>query len=215
VQSPGKRMVNDPALWPSLERYVKGLLERYRGDARILGWDLFNEPGNGNVVDSSGRKVPQETKSLPLLRAAFGWARSVAKLSQPLTAGLWNFVPEYAELHDFSAANSDVITFHNYKPPQDLADRIRELSKYGRPMICTEYMARGLGSTFEYCLPILVKNRVGAIHWGLVSGKTQTIYPWGWNVDKGVPDVWFHDVFNADGTLIYPNEEQSIRSALR
>ena len=46
-------------------------------------------------------------------------------------------------------------------------------------MICAEYMSRGTGSTFQASLPILQKYNIGAINWGLVSGKTQTIYPLG------------------------------------
>jgi hypothetical protein len=206
VQSPGKKIVNDPASWPALERYVKALLTRFREDERILGWDLYNEPGNGNSGDDKAGAEKQGKGSLPLLKAVFDWARSVEGLTQPLTCAAWNFSEPYKELNDFSFDHSDVISFHSYSPPMDLSSRIRELQKHGRPMICSEYMARGAGSTFEYCLPILKKYGVAAMNWGLVSGKTQTIYPWGWNAEKGVPDIWFHDVFNADGTLLYPNE---------
>jgi len=72
-------------------------------------------------------------------------------------------------------------------------------------------MSRGGGSTFPYCLPILHKHNVGAINWGLVVGKTQTIYPWGWSAEKGEPDLLFHDVFNPDGSLLYPHEEAAFK----
>ena len=209
VQSPGVRVVNEPSEWPRLERYVTGLLGRFTGDPRIFGWDLYNEPGNGAGIGVD----KQGARSLPLLSAAFGWARSVAGLSQPLTVGLWNFAPDFAAMNDFSLANSDIVTFHNYGPPQELADRIAEMSRHGRPVVCTEFMARGAGSSFEYCLPILRRHRVGAICWGLVAGKTQTIYPWGWNPTKGEPELWFHDIFRQDGRLLYPNEERAIRQA--
>lgn len=212
VQSPGKRSVNDPALWPRLEHYVMGLLARFRDDPRIIGWDLYNEPGNGTTGDASAGAQKQGVRSLPLLTAAFEWARRVPGLTQPLTCAPWSSGPDFEQLNAFSLANSDVITFHNYSPPQALGDQIRALQQHGRPMICSEYMCRGLGSSFEYCLPILARHRVGAINWGLVSGKTQTIYPWGWSPDKGVPDVWFHDIFNGDGTMLYPREERVLRS---
>ena len=208
IQSPGSHVVNDSASWPRLELYVKQLLTRYRRDSRILAWDLYNEPGNGVAGDASAGTDKQGKGSLPLLTAVFEWARSVDNLTQPVTAGPWCFTPEYAELNEFSTTHADIITFHNYGAPLDLADRIRTMRLLGRPVVCTEYMCRGLGSTFEYCLPILAKNRIGAINWGLVSGKTQTIYPWGWNPSKGDPEIWFHDVFNPDGTLLYPNEER-------
>ncbi len=52
---------------------------------------------------------------------------------------------------------------------------------------------------------------VGAINWGLVSGKTQTIYPWGWHKDKGEPDIYFHDIFHPDGSFLYPEEQEHTR----
>lgn len=198
VQSPGVRVVEEPAAWPCLERYVTGLLSHFRADARILGWDLYNEPGNG--------AEQPEHSSLPLLDAAFAWARGVDGLTQPLTTALWNFSAEYAALNAFALAQSDLITFHHYGPPQDLAERLHILRACDRPLLCSEYMARGAGSTFDHCLPILHRYRVGAINWGLVAGKTQTIYPWGWGPDNGDPEIWFHDIFWPDGRLIYPNE---------
>jgi hypothetical protein len=50
--------------------------------------------------------------------------------------------------------------------------------RFHRPVICTEYMARSVGSTFDARLPIAKQERVGAIDWGFETGKTQTYYPW-------------------------------------
>ena len=215
MQSPGKKVVNNPDEWPRLERYVKGVLTHFKEDSRILGWDLYNEPGNGSVGDASASAEKQGRGSLPLLHAIFKWARSVKGVIQPITVGVWNFAAGYAELNAYSLENSDLISFHNYGAPQDLAERIKALTKTGRPLLCTEYMCRGLGSTFEFCLPILAKNKVAAINWGLVAGKTQTIYPWGWNAEKGEPPVWFHDIFHANGTLLYPNEGRVFEQVLK
>lgn len=207
VQSPGNHRVNDPATWGNLKQYVTELLTRFGQDSRIVAWDLYNEPGNGASGDAEGGAEKQGKRSLAFLTAVFGWARGVGGVTQPLTVGVWNTGKEFAELNAFSLENSDIISFHNYEPPQKLVDFIQKMAKLDRPMICTEYMCRGNGSTFEFCLPILAKYQVGAINWGLVSGKSQTIYPWGWNPEKGVPDVWFHDIFEADGRMLYPHEE--------
>ena len=211
VQSPGVKVVNDPDAWPRLEQYVKELLARYKSDERIVAWDLYNEPGNGISGDASGGQDKQGARTLPLLRAVFEWARTVEGLSQPITAGVWHPGPEYKSLRDFSVENSDIITFHSYLPPAELGRTIMSLGRHERPMICTEYMSRGGGSTFPYCLPIFHKHNVGAINWGFVSGKTQTIYPWGWSAEKGEPDLLFHDVFNPDGSLLYPHEEAAFK----
>jgi len=73
---------------------------------------------------------------------------------------------------------SDVISFHSYDKPEEFEKRIVWLQPYNRPILCTEYMARGNGSTFQGSLPIAKKDHVAAINWGLVAGKTQTYLPW-------------------------------------
>ncbi|MEM7365508.1 MAG: cellulase family glycosylhydrolase [Pseudomonadota bacterium] len=207
VQSPGVKVVNNPNAWARLETYVTELMDHFKDDERIAVWDLYNEPGNGTTGDSSGGRDTQGERTLPLLKAVFEWARTVEGLSQPITAGAWHPGPEYKTLRDFSFEHSDILTFHSYRPPEELESTIQRFLKYERPMICTEYMSRGAGSTFPACLPILKKYNVGAINWGLVAGKTQTIYPWGWSAEKGEPDLKFHDIFHPDGSMLYPDEK--------
>ena len=75
-------------------------------------------------------------------------------------------------------------------------------------------MARPRQSTFENILPIAKEYKVGAINWGFVAGKSQTYLPWdSWQrpyVNRQ-PDVWFHDIFHADGTPYRPAEVAFIR----
>jgi hypothetical protein len=61
-------------------------------------------------------------------------------------------------------------------------------------------MARTIGSKFQTHIPMFHEENVGAINWGLVSGKTNTIFPWNSPKDAPEPKVWFHDVFRKDGT---------------
>jgi hypothetical protein len=136
---------------------------------------------------------------MPLLKKVFEWAREVNP-SQPITAGIWNL--NFLELNAFQIQNSDIITYHNYSDKVDHEREIKFLKMHDRPLICTEYMSRGNNSTFTDILPLLKKYNIGAINWGFVSGKTQTIYPWdSWDVDyKGEPKLWFHDIFRPDYT---------------
>jgi hypothetical protein len=205
LQSPGHKIVEDRSQWPRLERYVKELLGRFGNDPRIAAWDLYNEPENGSGDPGKVRKG----KSIALVEAVFEWARSVEGLTQPLTVPYWCGEEEITQC---VLERSDIVTFHNYNPPdQGLVTMLERSLSPGRPVICTEYMARGHGSTFQACLPLLRQRCAGAINWGLVSGKTQTIYPWGWSQEKGEPPVYFHDIFKPDGTFLYPGEEEQIR----
>ena len=92
--------------------------------------------------------------------------------------------------------------------------RIAALRRHGRPMLCTEYLARSFGSTIQTVLPVLKNNRVGAYTWGLVDGKTQTIYPWSsWTKPfTAEPPVWHHDLFRRDGRVYSEEEAKVIRS---
>jgi hypothetical protein len=224
VQSPGREILEDPAKQDELKPYVVGLLTRYKNDPRVLAWDLFNEPDNPNLQsygrDGHKTELSESDKArfaLQLLRKTFRWAREVGP-SQPLTVGVWNgdYLNHPTEIQKLSLEESDVISFHCYDGPAEMRQRIEGLKKLGRPVLCTEYMARGNHSTFQGILPLLKKYDVAAYNWGLVSGKTQTIYPWDSWVKRypNEPVVWFHDIFHADGTPFSAAEVHLIRSLL-
>ncbi len=206
VQNPGKEALLDSAQYPRLEAYTKGVVGRFANDGRVLGWDIWNEPENMN--NEEYRKSEPVNKAeivMMLMKQAFEWARSVG-VQQPLTAGLWSgewSSPDSLKpIEKAMIEESDVISFHNYDNAASFEKDIVDLQQYGRPLLCTEYMARGNNSTFEGSLPVAKKYNVGAYNWGLVDGKSQTIYPWdSWKKTyTGEPDVWFHDIFRKDGT---------------
>jgi hypothetical protein len=216
VQSPGAKALQDPSQYPRLEAYVKGVVGAFAKDDRILGWDVWNEPDNGN--GGSYKDLEPKNKNelvVALLPQAFAWARS-AHPTQPLTSGVWKddwSVPEkLGPGAKIQIEMSDVISFHSYDKPEVFEKRLLSLQQYHRPLICTEYMARGNGSTFQGSLPIAKKYNVGAINWGLVAGKTQTYLPWdSWEhpyTDRE-PAVWFHEIFRTDGKP-YSTEETDL-----
>lgn len=195
VQDPAVSLRNDTTrLFPVLEEYVKDILRAFKNDKRILLWDLYNEPGNSK----------HGIESLPLLKNVFKWAREVNP-SQPVTSGIWYFGCD--ELNIFQIENSDIITYHNYKDEKTHQIWIDFLKIYNRPIICTEYMARTKDSKFQNIMPLLKRNKVGAINWGFVSGKTNTIYAWDDPKPYGKePDIWFHDIYRQDKTPYDQNE---------
>lgn len=199
VECPGKTEVLDSSDWPSLEKYTKDIISSFRKDPRVLLWDLYNEPGNDDL----------DNQTLPLLKSVFIWARE-SRPSQPLTSGIWS--DRLPDLSRFQLENSDVISFHNYGDTTQLVQEILRLDSTGRPLICSEYMARTNGSRFITHLPVFKKYRVGAINWGLVSGKTNTIFPWGSQEGAPEPAIWFHDIFHKDGRPYDPAEISLIRS---
>lgn len=218
VQSPGRAELTNPADYPLLKAYVQGVVGHFANDPRILAWDVWNEPGNSSPQEVGGRAFPNKKELvLKLLHQVFAWAREESP-SQPLTSGIyegnWTSVATMNPIQKVQMAESDIVTFHNYGWPEVFEARIRELRQFHRPIICTEYMARGVGSTFDQDLPIAKKYHVGAINWGLVKGKTQTYLPWdSWKHPYVLeqPPVWFHDVFHEDGTPYRQREVDIIR----
>ena len=218
VQSPGFNALKDSTQYPRLKRYVVGVVSRFGQDGRVLAWDVWNEPDNTNDRAYGSVELPGKAKYVqPLLAKAFVWARS-ANPSQPLTSGVW--IGDWSTHESFSALQrvqieeSDVISFHNYDSPEEFEKRIKWLQRYDRPLLCTEYMARPNGSTFEGFLPVAKKYDVAMYNWGLVDGKTQTKYPWdSWDKQyTSEPKVWFHEVFKTDGTPYKTEETELIES---
>ena len=218
VQSPGAVALTDPSQYPRLETYVKELIGAFKNDRRILAWDIWNEPDNTNG-SSYGASEPVNKVELvnKLLPQAFAWARA-ANPSQPLTSGVWK--GDYSSDDKLDATQkiqleqSDIITFHNYDSGEEFEKRIKWLERYNRPILCTEYMARGNNSTFQNSLPVAKKYKVAAINWGLVGGKSQTFLPWdSWEKPYigREPKIWFHEVFRIDGTPYMQAEVDLIR----
>jgi len=224
LQSPGAAGLQDPSHHPRLESYVKGIVTAFANDPRILVWDVWNEPDNTNDANYGCNNLKQEPADkhkyvLHLLPQVFDWVRS-AKPMQPLTSGVWRGDWSSHDALDpifkVQLEQSDVISFHNYDPPEKFESRIHELARYNRPIFCTEYMARGLGNTFEAILPLCRKYDVAAINWGFVAGKSQTNMPWdSWQqpyINGREPEVWFHDIFHEDGRMYRPQEKLPFQS---
>lgn len=225
VQSPGTKKVKDKNSWPKLEEYVKDIISEFRTDTRIFMWDIYNEVGN-NFLPSLSKPQPVKTfslagillkrlffanSSMPLLNKAFEWARACAP-EQPLTSSIW--FPDLA-LNNYLLSESDIITFHNYKNQANLERQIDKLNSTGRPIVCTEYMARTDSSLFETHLPVFKKYNVGCYSWGLVAGKTQTHFSWKSKAGSGEPELWFHDILHPDGSPFRQEEVDAIRAINR
>ena len=215
VQTPGAEVLQDPTQHPALRSYVLDVVGRFGQDPRVVVWDVWNEPDNMNRSSYVQHEPPNKVDLvLPLLKQAFAWARE-AQPTQPLTSGVW--IGNWGDPNGLSPTEqvqlqqSDVISFHNYSDLGSLKQCVENLRRYNRPLLCTEYMLRGNGSTFDPHLGYLKQQGVSAYNWGLVNGKSQTIYPWdSWTRQySGEPSLWFHDIFRADGTPYRPRKRST------
>lgn len=216
AQSPGAERLGDPRYVPVMRDYVTAVMTQFRNDNRVLGWDLWNEPDNPANQYRKTERSDKDQLVANLLPQVFRWARAV-DASQPLTSGVWRGdwgQPQgRSAISDIQLANSDVVTFHSYAEPAGFESRINELTPLGRPILCTEYMARPRGSTVQNILPVAKRHNVGAINWGLVAGKTQTYFSWEtWDHPATtVPKVWFHDLIRPEGRPFQDIEVLTVR----
>ncbi|MBD9379496.1 cellulase family glycosylhydrolase [Pseudoxanthomonas sp. PXM04] len=220
LQSPGRHELVDPANDAHFRAYVQGVVGAFANDKRVLAWDLWNEPdnpGGGNYMDKQLDR--EQARIEELLPKIFEWARA-KKPIQPLTSGVWigdDWSPGARSLNAIQRTQleqSDVITFHNYEQPEAFEARVAQLRGYDRPLICTEWLARGNGSNVDTILPIARRENIGMINWGFVDGAIQTRFPWdSWQRPYTMqePTLWFHDLLKADGTPYRAREAELFR----
>lgn len=222
VKSPALRHLQDYREMPRFEQYVKGVVRAFRDDPRVFAWDLWNEPDNLDDRRNTEGTAHLRDFVAHLLPEVFDWARSVNPL-QPLTSGVWagdhwGSPEKLNAIQQIQLRESDIISFHCYGDSARFEYCIRELKKYGRPLLCTEYLARSMGSTFEAFLPVAKREKVAMYNWGLVNGKTQTHLPWdSWQnpyTDRQ-PPVWHHDLFTPNDKPYRKEEWQFVRKMIR
>lgn len=221
VQSPSRADLIDPANDAHFRRYVEDMVGTFGKDPRILLWDLWNEPDNDGGGSYRDEEMAQEKIRIEqLMPQIFAWARA-QNPTQPLSAGVWigpdwsPGAPQLTPLQRIQLAESDVITFHNYEWPEQFEARVAQLRPYGRPLICTEWMARSAGSNVATVLPIAHRENIGMINWGFVKGEIQTHLPWdSWERPYTLqqPVVWFHDLLHPDGRPYREREAEIFRS---
>lgn len=231
VQGPGRDRLEDKSKYPRLKDYVSDVIGTFASDSRVLMWDVWNEPTphpgrlfqNGKLTDFERRLEASESKQKAalvetLLPQVFTWARR-ANPSQPLTSAIFDPTHAWASDHltpveRTQIEQSDVTSFHSYSEPTTFESQVTRLRAFGRPIICTEYMARPI-STVAGILPIGKRLDIGMLNWGLVSGRSQARFPvdsWEKPYVDREPKVWTQDLFHPDGTPYDVSETNLIRT---
>lgn len=177
VQSPGRDILGDPTRWSELRPYVDAVVGRFKSDPRVVAWDLFNEPDQSNPFSYPRLELYGKTRLADgLLNQVFDWCQAIDP-KQPLTSGIYLGVNGTAEhvsrLNCTMLARIDVISFHSYTPRTKLLGTIAYLARYGRPLLCTEWMARRLGSPVARVRD-LADHDVDAWCWGMVGARPDT-----------------------------------------
>lgn len=210
LNEPGYHLLDEPELAAQHYEWVREIITKYKDDERILIWDLFNEPGNSR----------RGSMSLPHLKKFFEIAREINPI-QPLTSCVWRMgdMPDFCEIEQFALENSDIISYHDYNSYAKNVEIIHFLKKLGRPIVCTEWLARCMQNNVEEMFPLFFLEKVGCYNWGFVAGKYQTFEPWEhvWSDLEKNPNLnfdftkWFHDLYRPSLRPYNPKEIEIIK----
>lgn len=222
VQCPGYDVLNNPDSYDSLHDYVDGIVSHFANDERVLIWDLYNEPDNMNLASYKDDDyiMHKAELSMALLKKTINWVRKINPV-QPITMAPWQNEwgcdTKITALDNYMFSHSDIVSFHCYENKKGVERRIKDIQRYGRPMLCTEYMARPFDSTFEEILPLFKQYGIGAYNWGFVAGKSQTHCPWdSWQIRyENEPELWFHDIFRENGEPYIREEVEFLKGLLK
>ena len=222
VQCPGYDVLNNPDEYDHLHQYVHGIVSHFKNDERVLIWDLYNEPDNMNLLSYKDDDyiMHKAELSMALLKKTINWVRKINPV-QPITMAPWqndwSCDTRITALDNYMFSHSDIVSFHCYEDKKGTEKRIRDIQRYGRPMLCTEYMARPFDSTFQEILPLFQQYGIGAYNWGFVAGKSQTHCPWdSWQIRyEQEPELWFHDIFRENGEPYIREEVEFLQSLLK
>jgi hypothetical protein len=191
--------------------FLKLMAKTFGKDERVVMWELWNEPGN------SGRRE----MSTDYIKRSFEVFREMTPI-QPLTCcGGWSFKSNNADplssimdIEKLAMELSDVVNFHHYGPPWEVANVIRALKeRYGRPLIITEWLHRIFNNNYFNIFPLLFMEQVGSYSYGLVAGKAQFYEPWEGLWEKTGLDLklWQHDLFRKNHRPYDPEEIKVIQ----
>lgn len=211
-EGPGYHLLDEPEYARQYDAFVRELVTKYRDDERILIWDVYNEAGNSN----------RGSMSLPHMARFFEIIRQIDPI-QPLTACVWTHLKnpeELPEIERYALEHSDIVSYHNYTSYMDNIEILRNLKKFGRPIINTEWLGRCMGNTVEELFPLFYLEKIGCYNWGFVAGKYQTYEPWesAWTHYSQDPEhfvcdftKWLHDLYRPSLRPYDPKEIDIIK----
>ena len=208
----GWHVLDDPDIAPRYFEMVREIVTKYKNDERIIIWNVYNEVGNSKRQDVT----------LPNLKRIFEIVRNIDPC-QPLTCEVWGrtdgTLTDLPEVQKYGMEHSDILSYHNYSTYVTNVRLIKELKKHGRPILNTEWLARGSGNTVQEMFPLFYLEKIGCYNWGFVAGKYQTYEPWNniWEKYEKDPNLnydftkWFHDLYRPNHRPYDPKETELIK----
>lgn len=195
----------------ALRSKVKSIVTHFRGDKRILFWDIWNEPAlNGDDCEPI----------MKWIRIIARWCRE-AGCTQPITSSiLWDGAMagenKYTTYRRAAEAEMDLHNFHDYAmqaahegETQNIIKRYAKINN--KPIICTEALRRDDGSGVAVSLRQFAKYRMGFYTWGLYSCDANWDTQWGYSTWYAFEPM-FHNLLFAGGDPVDERELSYIKN---
>ena len=199
-----------------LESVVRTVTRHFRGDDRIVLWDIWNEPD----LDSKDTQLMMEW-----IGKMAQWMREEG-CTQPITSSIiWDSEYENCvntnmtgniSARENAEAQMDIHNFHDYNCQDNFGQevdamvaRLQRIS--ARPMICTECMSRTNGSGFARTLVPFAQQSISFYTWGLAAGIAN------WEVYPGRSTFYnyepmFHNALYTDMEPVDEEEPQWVKN---
>lgn len=196
-----------------LEQRVRETIRHFRGDKRIIMWDIWNEPA------LSGEACH---KQMEWIRRIAQWCREEG-CTQAITASiLWD--PEisasggnsYTAVRREAEQEMDLHNFHDYVMQENHSANINYIiNRYkkldNRPLVCTECLTRPDGSGVAMSLSEFSKHKIGFYTWGLYASDHNWEVKWGRSTYYAYEPM-FHNLLYAGGDPVSEDELSYIKN---
>ena len=206
VQSPGAAALQDPAQYPRLKEYVQGVVGAFANDPRMLAWDLWNEPNNGNGSAYGAVELKKKTELVLACCPRFspGRVRPIRRSRSPAESG--RAIGRHRKSCLPTAAHSTGTVRRNFFSQLWLAGRLRKEDGMAGAISPADFVHRvhgpSHGKYFRLDPADREKAACGGDQLGIGCGKDADLSALGLlakalRLEK--PPVWFHEVFHQDG----------------
>lgn len=195
-----------------MEKTVREIIRYFRGDERIIMWDIWNEPL------MSGENC---AKQMEWIRKIAQWCREEGCTQAITSSILWD--PEisaatensYTAVRRAAEKEMDLHNFHDYAMQEGHSSNINYvINRFkkidNRPLVCTECLTHTNGSGMAMSLSEYSKHKIGFYTWGLYACDPNWEVRWGRSAYYAYEPM-FHNILYAGGDPIDERELEYVK----
>lgn len=197
----------------AMENKVREIIRHFRGDNRIIMWDIWNEPVYW------GDDCP---KAMKWIKNIARWCREEGCTQAITSSILWDAAISaanggtYVSLRRETEAEMDLHNFHDYVMQENHSTNVNYIiNRYkkidNRPIVCTEALVRTCGSGVAISLSEFSEHNIGFYTWGLYANDANWQVRWDISTFYAYEPM-FHNLLFAGGDPVDERELSCIKN---